>query len=434
VNTSWFRSALDSAFLFNGSYLQAGGTILNVDADCTVSNGVATDTGWIINAQGGVIILDAYLTCGAIQAGDIGLFSGLFWVAHEGITNIAWFIYANADKNQALNSAVNSARRSTSATLDGRNIAQAYTTTLVHSGTITFKNLVISGIQLTLTGAVSFVDCSITGSTYALYSTASATITIANSLIYGASYAIVSNGSTDIDNSTINGVVDVTGTLNADHCKFGPGSIAAYIKCTKSTQVTNCQIKNIMTSADTAGVFGDTMICNNVFIGVGTTKPNWTLQATTASSLVPSVIIKNNVFTGTYETSTEAFAYSLSGVGTFANDPHILICDNKSTSANCNIKATKGIANTNTTWTYSAGTGCTTSTVSMNLPEVFLLSTVPLNTYDNVSGFACNVVTGVAFGALAMAYTSSQSFVVSLVGLTTGAGPNRHAITFEIYR
>ena len=436
VNTSWFRSTLDSALLFNGTYQHAVGTVLNVDADCTVLTEVSTNSGWVINAQGGIINIGAGLTCGTIQAGDIGLFNGdaVYWVAHEGMTNLAWFIYANADKNDAFSMAIESAIRSTSTTLDGRRIVQAYTTTKTNSGAITFKNVISTGVKFTLLGAVSFIDCNIIGSTYALYSTTSASITVSNSLIYGESFAITSNGNTVLDNSTINGVVDVSGTLDADHCKFGPGSIAGYIKCTKSMQVTNSQIKNEMYSTDTAGMFGDTMICNNVFIGVGSTKPNWTLQATTASSVVPSVIIKNNIFTGTYSGATEAFAYSLSGAGTFANNPHILICDNKSTSANCNIKATKGIANTNTNWTYSAGTGCTTSTVSMNLPEVFLLSTVPLNTYDNVSGFACNVVTGVAFGALAMAYISSQSFVISLVGLTTGAGPNRHAITFEIYR
>jgi hypothetical protein len=424
VNTSWFRAGLDASLLFNRTYQHTAGTVLNVDANCTVSNGVATNTGWVIVAGGGFITLDASLTCGAINAGDVGLFNGPSWVEHYGMTNLAWFLYANTDKDEALNSAINSAQRSTSATLDGRNIAQTYSDSLTFNSTLTFKNVVSNGVQWTLTGTANFVDCSITGTTYALVSAAVATINISGSTVTAAS-AITTTGNTKITNSTISGACQFSGNIIADGCVFTYGITVGSLRTKGQTQITNCQIRNPIIHEDVAGVFGNTLIANNIFIGTDVVRPNWNLYATTASSLASSVIIQGNIFTGVYGTSTDAFICSVAGAGSFALLQNILITDNKTTSANVVIKATKGFAIG--AYTFSLpGSGLTVGTVNLNLTPVFVIPSYVLNAdHDIISVQQPASASGIAVATVA---------TVSGFGYVSGTSPVPAYINFDLYR
>lgn len=429
VKTSWFRSALDSALLFNGSYLQSVGTVLNIDADCTVSTEVSTNSGWVINALGGIINLNAGLICGAIQAGDIGLFNGLFWVAHQGVTNLSWFLYANSDKDEALNSAIQSAKRSISATLDGRNIPQSYSSTKIIDGSIRMVGLEYTGPSLDLRSACIFDNCKIVAVDYGIYSNNASSAVIENCYISGVGCSITSDGTITASNSSIFGNVVITGNANIDHCNLGSSSLGTSLEFSGTTQITNCQIRTPIISKDASGTFGQTLICNNVFIGSGSIKPNWTLMATTAGSLASSMIIKDNIFTGSYSGATDSCVASVSGSGTFALLQKILITDNKTTSANVVIKATKGSAIGSYAFSH-VGSGITIGSVDLNLAPVFTIPSYVLNaTYDLalVQQPRSSVGISTASGTLYV-------MTVSGLGYVSGASPVSAYINFDLYR
>jgi hypothetical protein len=311
-------------------------------------------------------------------------------------------------------------------------VLQTYTGTHYPSGTLIIKNLNSSNAEFTVSNSLSLVDCRIYSDTFALSSSDGATINIETCTVYGGDSAIQSTGNTRISDSTINGICIFDGPIDADHCKFGAGSTATDITYSDMAQITNCQIKNPIVSKDTAGVFGHSLICNNIFIGVGTVKPNYTIHATTAGSVIPSINFSSNMFTGNYDASTLSCTSTFTGAGTFAVNPKILISKNTSTSSNLIIRETRGCADVAFVYTLSGGAVGVGSLNFTIINEIFTLSTVALNATDAL--VSMNSTTTASLGALGKYSTTGQVFNATTFGALSPTGTYNVRLNFEIYR
>jgi len=439
VFASWFSSSYDFSSVLRADIMFNPGTALIIDKDVTASTAVVLASDWIVVAGGGVITASADIYLGSVQAGDVALFSGSANVKMKGKTNVLWWALSETmTASNALYRAISCAKNSLCKTLDGRDFAMSVAGVYAVQG-ITIENLSLSGTpSFIIVDSANFVNCKLISTTDLMSVISGATVDLTSCLLSSTTKSITSTtlsttGYIRASKTIFRGDIWIASAVNFVGCTIGDSAYGtekinrfAYL-----TDISACTINTSVYSINDGPVMYPMTFTSNVFRGLSTANPVWRLWTSSASTIVYGVIFKDNVFTGSYTASLFGMDYILSGSGTFANDPKILICDNRSTNASLSIKTTRGTIDT--AYTFSVIGSTTIGLVSLIDSRVFIFIDKIITSSD--------ILTSGLFGLLGALSGQGNSATPGSMTLTTvardgsaGASPQTVQITFELYR
>ena len=436
---SWFADSYDFSFVLRGEVIGTPGTALYIDKNVTALTEVVLASDWIVVAGGGVITASADIYLGSVQAGDVALFSGSANVKMKGKTNVLWWALSETmTHSNALYRAISCAKNSLCKTLDGRDFAMSVAGVYAVQG-ITIENLSLSGTpSFIIVDSANFVNCKLISTTDLMSVISGATVDLTSCLLSSTTKSITSTtlsttGYIRASKTIFRGDVWIASAVNFVGCTIGDSAYGtekinrfAYL-----TDISACTINTSVYSINDGPVMYPMTFTSNVFRGLSTANPVWRLWTSSASTIVYGIIFKDNVFTGSYTASLFGMDYILSGSGTFANDPKILICDNRSTNASLSIKTTRGTIDT--AYTFSVIGSTTIGLVSLIDSRVFIFTDKTITSSD--------ILTSGLFGLLGSLSGQGNSATPGSMTLTTvardgsaGASPQTVQITFELYR